>query len=141
MKKVLVLVVLVLLVFPTVTACDLFAPGVDEAKANYCDKLGAFGKAVVDLRQIDENSTLQDLQDSAAAAEDSLAELSDASAKLKTAQIGGVQKAFENLQSTISDVPSDASLGEAQIMVKQAVLDTLAQILETTRTECIYPAQ
>ena len=141
MKKAILLVVLALLVLPMVTSCDLFAPSVDEAKADYCAKLGEFGKAVVNLRQIDENSTVQDLQDAQKAAQDSLADLVDASAKLQAAKIDGVQDAFGELQNTISDIPDDATLAEAPGLVKQAALDTLAQILEATSTECTYPQQ
>ena len=44
--------VVVLLLAPMVTTCSLFAPSVDEAKADFCAKLGAYGRAVVGLRAI-----------------------------------------------------------------------------------------
>ena len=55
-------------------------PSVDQAKANFCQDLGEFGTAVVNLRQIDPTSTKQELQDAT----------------------NGVQKAWGDLKSSAS---------------------------------------
>ena len=59
MKKTILATVMMLLVV-MLAAC---APSIDRAKADYCQALGEFAKAVVELRQIDQNSTVDELKD------------------------------------------------------------------------------
>jgi hypothetical protein len=84
-------------------------PSVDQAKANFCQDLGEFGTAVVNLRQIDSSSTKQELQDAANAAQKAWGDLKSSAGTLQNVQVDGVESAINDLQKSVDDIPDDAT--------------------------------
>ena len=116
-------------------------PSVDQAKANFCQDLGEFATAVVDLRQIDATSTKQELQDAVSAVQNAWGDLKNSAGKLQNAQVDGVESAVNDLQKSVDDIPDDAMLAEGLVAVQQASLATMAEVVKTTNTVCSYPQE
>lgn len=141
MKKIMLIVIAVLLVTPLVTSCSLFAPSVDEAKADFCADLGELGEAVVNVRQINEGSTVQELQDANKAVQDAWDNLKSSAQTMKSVKINGIQQSVGTLGKTVGDISDDATLTEAQLSIKQDILATVEEVLETMQTTCTYPQE
>ena len=77
------------------------APSLNRAEANYCEDLAAYGQAVVQLRTIDENSTVDQLKDAQKAIEKSWKDLQNSSQQLRQARLEVVEDSFNNLQFPI----------------------------------------
>jgi hypothetical protein len=140
MKKVILLIVVVLLVAPLVTSCSLLQPSVDEARADFCADLGEFGTAVVNMRQIDAGSTVEELEAADKAVQDAWGSLKSSAKTLKGVKIDGVQQSFDGLEQTVGAISDEATLEEAVLSVKEAALATVAQVLEISQATCTYPA-
>ena len=137
MKKALLVGTLLLVVAVLMGACA--GPSIDEAKADYCQKLGEFGQAVATLRQVDENSTVDELKSAQDQMGKAWDELSKASGALRDTQFDEMEQAYKNLDKTIKDIPEgEATLGEVQQQVRAAVLATLAESVDIAATTCVY---
>ncbi len=135
MKKMLMLSLMALLLLP-LAGCG---PSVDDAKADFCDDLGAFGQSLMGLREIGVGSTKDDLQDATKDAQKAWDNLKDSASKLENVQVDGVQDAFSDLQDSINDIPDDATLAEGLVDIKGATVSTLSEILQIATTTCSYP--
>jgi hypothetical protein len=113
-------------------------PSVDQAKANFCQDLGEFGTAVVNLRQIDSSSTKQELQDAANAAQQAWGDLKSSAGTLQNVQVDGVESAINDLQKSVDDIPDDATLEQSLVAVRGAALATMAEVVKITNTVCSY---
>ena len=116
-------------------------PSVDQAKANFCQDLGEFGTAVVNLRQIDASSTKQELQDAVSDAQKAWDDLKNSAGTLQNVQVDGVEAAVNDLQKSVDDIPDDATLEQGLVAVQQAALATAAEVVKTTNTVCSYPQE
>ena len=116
-------------------------PSVDQAKANFCQDLGEFGTAVVNLRQIDSSSTKQELQDAANAAQKAWGDLKSSAGTLQNVQVDGVEAAVNDLQKSVDDIPDDATLEQSLVAVREAALATMTEVVKTTNTVCSYPQE
>ena len=114
---------------------------IDRAKANYCQDLGSFGRALVNMRQIDANSTVEELQDTQQDVAEAWDDLSKSAGRLADAQYRELEQAQKDLQRTIDDIKDDASLAEAQVTVKLATLEAMARYVDIASTTCAYPDQ
>ncbi|HXV44084.1 MAG TPA: hypothetical protein VEC96_13535 [Anaerolineae bacterium] len=113
-------------------------PAISQAEANYCADLAAYGKAVVDLRAIDQNSTVEGLQDGLKAVQASWQELRQSGQALRQARLDVVESSFNELEKTINSISDDATLAEANAEVYRAALEGAAQVLEAQRLTCTY---
>jgi len=137
MKKTLLVGILLLVVAVLMGACA--GPSIDQAKADYCQKLGKFGQAVATLRQIDENSTVDEVKSAQEEISKAWDELSKASGTLRDTQFDEMEQAYKNLEKTLKDIPQgEATLGEVQQGVQAAVLATLAESVDIAATTCVY---
>lgn len=116
-------------------------PTLDEARVRFCEELGAYGQAVVQLRQLDETSTVDDLNQAQVAVADSWKELQSAAANLQEAQIAELQQANDTLSNTVNSISGEATLGEAGATVRQATLETMAAYNDIMTTTCMYGQQ
>ena len=116
-------------------------PSVDQAKANFCQDLGEFGTAVVNLRQINASSTKQELQDAVSATQQAWDNLKNSAATLENVQVDGVEAAVNDLQKSVDDIPDDATLEQGLVAVRGAALATAAEIVKITNTTCSYPQE
>ncbi len=116
-------------------------PSVDQAKANFCQDLGEFGTAVVNLRQIDSSSTKQEAQDAVNDARRAWDDLKNSAGSLQNVQVDGVEAAVNDLQRSVDDIPDDATLEQSLAAVRGAALATAAEIVQITNTVCSYPQE
>jgi hypothetical protein len=113
-------------------------PSLSRAEANYCDDLAAYGQAVAGLRSIDENSTVEELQDSLKTVQDSWQDLRQSSRSLRQAKLDVVESSFNDLGNTITGVSDRATLAEARAEIYRSALENVAQVLEAQKTICVY---
>ena len=116
-------------------------PSVDQAKANFCQDLGEFGTAVVNLRQIDASSTKQELQDATNGVQKAWGDLKNSASTLQNVQVSGMESAVNDLQKSVDDIPDDATLEQGLVAVQQAALATVGEVLKTSNTVCSYPQE
>jgi hypothetical protein len=113
-------------------------PAISRAEANYCADLADYGKAVVDLRAIDQNSTVEEAQDALKAIQASWGDLRQSGQALRDARLDVVESSFNELEKTISSISDDATLAQAQVQIYRAALEGAAQTLEAQRLVCTY---
>ena len=137
MKKIIIFVTIFVLSL-LLAACQ---PSVDQAKADFCEDLGAFAQAQVALRSINATSTKDELNQALSNLEQSWNNLRDSAATLGEVQVDGIQESFETLKRDISNIPDDATLVDAELMIKQDLLNTLAETQQILTTTCTYGQQ
>ena len=134
MKKGVLVIVSVLLLL-ALAGCI----SVDRAKTDYCQDLGSFGRAVANMRHIDANSTVEELQDAQQDVAEAWDDLSRSAGRLADAQYRELEQAQKDLEKTISDIPDEATLAEAQVALRLATLETMARYVDIASTTCAYP--
>jgi hypothetical protein len=113
-------------------------PSISQAQSNYCADLAAYGKAVVDLRAIDQNSTVEELKDAQKAIQTSWEKLRNSGQALRQARLDVVEDSFNELEQTINRVSDNATLAEASAEIYRTALAGAAQTLEAQRLVCTY---
>jgi hypothetical protein len=113
-------------------------PSVSEATADVCADLRDYGRAVADLRAIDENSTVADLQAAGGAVEESWQVLQNSVSTLREAQRAELETTYGVLQGNIASIPDDATLAQAQAGFRLAILDALASFVNISTTTCEF---
>jgi translation initiation factor 2B subunit (eIF-2B alpha/beta/delta family) len=114
------------------------APSLSRAEENYCADLAAYGQAVASLRSIDQNSTVEELQDALKAVQASWEDLRQSSQSLRQAKLDVVESSFNDLGNTITGVSDKATLAEARVEIYRSALEGVAQVLEAQKTICTY---
>jgi hypothetical protein len=113
-------------------------PSVSEATADVCAALGNYGRSLVELRAVDENTAVADLQETFNGVQDNWADLQASAATLREAQRAELETAHETLQGNIAGIPADATVGQAQTGVRLSVLDALVSVVDITSTSCQF---
>ena len=134
MKRV-ILLSAVLVISLLLAACQ---PSVDEAKADFCEDLGEFGVAVAQFRGINENSTKDEARQALSDVEKTWSNLKSSAATLGEVKVDSIEGAYNDLEKSVNDIPDDATLADAEGMVKQNVLSTLQEVLQISTTTCTY---
>lgn len=111
-------------------------PSVSEATADFCADVNEYARALLNLRVIDESSTVEDLQAASAAVSDSLEALQSSAAELSDARIAALEESQDALQATIQSIPSEATLAEAGAELRLATLNALADTVEVMTSTC-----
>lgn len=111
-------------------------PSVSEATADFCTDVNAYARALLDLRTIDENSTVEDLEAAAGLVRDSYDALQASAAELSEARLAAVETSQEELQATVTSIPNDATLAQATAQLRLAALNALADTVEVMTTTC-----
>jgi hypothetical protein len=137
MRRVSATVFLIVVTFVLV-AC---APPIDKAKARFCQDLGAYGEAVIALRQVDEKTTVDELQSVVNAAVDAYGRLFRSAEDLRLSQIDALQEANRNLVKAAEGVSGQSTLGEAEETVQRAMADTMAAYVDIANDVCTYGGQ
>jgi hypothetical protein len=109
-----------------------------RAEANYCANLATYGQAVAGLRSIDQNSTVDDLQNALKGVQNSWQDLRQSGQALRQARLDVVENSFNELEKTINNIPDDATLAQARTQVYQSALAGVADVLETQKLVCTY---
>jgi len=90
----------------------------EEARAEACVKLMEFEAALEDMVTLGPGATLGDLQAAADDVEARFSEFQDAAAEVAEAQAEGLEQAYDQLQSTIEEIPDDATIQEALTLIQ-----------------------
>ena len=111
-------------------------PSVSEATADFCADMTDYATALLELRTIDENSTVAELEAAGAAVQDSLDALRSSSAELTDARIAALEDSQDQLQTTIQSIPNDTTLAQAGAELRLATLNALADVVDVMTTTC-----
>lgn len=111
-------------------------PSVSEATADYCADVGDYARALLELRTIDENSTIDELGAAGTAVRNSLEALRSSGADLVNARITSLEESQDILQVTISSIPNEATLAQAGAELRLATLNALADVVDVMTTTC-----
>lgn len=133
--------ILIILAVATVAAGILWVvkvrkPSVREARADFCTQLNNYGEAVANLRSIDQDSTVDELKTTQQAVQESWGALQKSAALLKTAELDALETSYAELENTVQNIPSDATLPEARMEIYQAALNVLANTLAADQVTC-----
>lgn len=111
-------------------------PSVSEATSDFCADVSDYTQALLNLRAIDENSTVEDLQNSWAAVLDGRQVVMDSAATLQEARTAELEATYDQLQTTITSIPDDATLAQAQAQLRLGTLNAVAAAVDTLTTTC-----
>lgn len=111
-------------------------PSVSEATADFCTDVNAYARALLNLRAIDEASSIDELQAAGQAVSDSLEAVQSSAAELSEARIAALEASQADLQATITSIPNDATLAQAGAELRLATLNALADTVEIMATTC-----
>jgi hypothetical protein len=111
-------------------------PSVSEATSDFCADASAYARSLLDLRAVDENSTVADLQTAWATVEDSREALQASAAGLQEARLAELEATHDELQATVNSIPNDATLAEAQAALRLGTLNAVAAVVDTLTTTC-----
>lgn len=113
-------------------------PPASEARVDFCARLKDYGEAVVNLRSIDQDSTVEELKDAQKAVQESWADLQPSAATLRAVKLDALQESYAELENTIQNIPNDAALAGAQSEIYLAALNTLASALAADQATCKF---
>lgn len=105
------------------------APTSAEATQQYCQALGAYAQAVVQLRQIDENATIDDFKNAQIALQQSYAAVVEASSQVLDARRSEIRTATDNLSNAVRDISSSMTVNEARASVQDELAAVEAAII------------
>lgn len=111
-------------------------PSVSEATADFCADVTDYAQALLELRAIDEDSTVAELQAAGAAVQDSLDALQSSGAELTDARTAALEESQAALQTTIQSIPDDATLAQAGAELRLSTLNALADVVDVMTTTC-----
>jgi len=111
-------------------------PSVSEATSDFCADMSDYALALLNLRTIDENSTVEELQNAWAAVGDSRQAVQESAATLSEARMVEVEATYDELQTTVTSIPNDATLAEAQAQLRLGTLNAVASVVDTLTTTC-----
>lgn len=111
-------------------------PSVSEATADFCADVNAYAASLLELRAIDEDSSVEELQAAGEAVGESLEAVQSSAAELSEARTAALAESRDALQSTIQSIPNDATLAEAQATLRLATLNALADVVQVMTTTC-----
>ena len=114
---------ILLLSMLVVTGCS---KSLEEAQVDFCQALVAYGEAVRELQNVNDSTTVEELQSARDDVADARDAVGDAAVDLREARIRSAENAWENTQEAINDISGDATLGEATatVRVQAAILVT-----------------
>jgi hypothetical protein len=111
-------------------------PSVSEATSDFCADMSDYAHALLNLRTIDESSTVEDLQNSWAAVADSREAVQESAVTLSEARVEELEATYDELQTTVNSIPDDATLAEAQAQLRLGTLNAVASAVDTLTTTC-----
>jgi hypothetical protein len=129
-----ILISILLLAMFVVTGCT--SKSLEEAQVDFCQALVAYGEAVGELQNVNDGTTVEELQSARDDAADARDAVGDAAVGLREARIRSAENAWENTQAAINDISGDATLGEAAATVRGQAAILLAEIERIGNISC-----
>jgi hypothetical protein len=107
------------------------------AKADFCEHLKSYGEAVAALRSINQDSTLEELEDARLAVQGSWEDLRGTSFVLNQTRLEALQASHSDLENTIQNIFQARDLEGAQTEdIYLAALNALAKTLAADQVTC-----
>ena len=128
-----IIISIFLLSILAVTGCS---KSLEEAQVDFCQALVAYGAAVDELQDVNASTTVEELQSAGDAVADAREDVMDATGDLRDAKIRTAEDAWDGTQDAISDISSDANLGEAAATIRGQALILATQIDKIRNISC-----
>jgi hypothetical protein len=93
-------------------ACD-DEPTQAEANEDFCDAMADYIAALRDVRDLDDDVSVEEFEETRSRAEDAYEAMIQASAGVVEVRLDELEESREDLQAAYDDVSQDASVGEA----------------------------
>jgi F0F1-type ATP synthase membrane subunit b/b' len=132
MKSRITISILLLSMF-VVTGCS---KSLEEAQVDFCQALGAYGEAARELQNVNDSTTVDELQTARDDVAEAREDVKDAAGDLREARIRSAENAWENTQEAIDDISGDATLGEAAATIRGHALILATEIDKITNVSC-----
>jgi len=126
-----------IIIFPIIILALLLVscgPSVSDAKTDFCDNLAKLGQAIQTVRDIDADSTLEQVKDAQKQLEEAMAGTRESGGVLKEVQLKATEAAFDEVTKVIEGISDEATLKEAVEAIQKAVtkFDAAFQVINTT---------
>lgn len=108
----------------------------EEAQVDFCQSLDGYRDAVAELRDINAQTTVDELNASRENVAQSREELLDSAATLRNARLNYSEDAFNNLEDELAGIPGETTLGEAANMARVEIAVLLTEIDRVYNTSC-----
>jgi hypothetical protein len=118
MNKQFVLLTVCLVLFST-AACIQAMP-LDEAQAAYCTDMKTFGQAVMDVRTMPEEATVEDFEAAMNTVDDAYRELQNSAWELADSQTEVLQPAYNEMRSSLDAINSGTPVVEARQIISDS---------------------
>jgi len=124
-----------------VSGCAFLAnePAPDPSVA-FCDAIADYAGAVLDLRSLDDQATIDQYQAAAQAVEDALAKVVAAGVDSGQAKLSDLEAATDALVSSVRNLPQDVPLADIQAQIQQQLGDVAKARASIGIAVCPAPA-
>ena len=116
------------------TGCT--SQSLEEAQVDFCPALVAYGEAVRDLQNVNDGTTVEELQSALDDAADARNAVGDAAVGLREALCRSAVTAWEYTQAAINDISGDDTLGESDATVRGQAAFLFAEIERIGNISC-----
>lgn len=137
-KRMLFVVLTVLML--VLSACAA-PPPIDEAKAQFCADLGAYGRSVAALRQIDATTTVEEVKAMQQAIDDAWAQVQQSGQTVEAAQVATMGQQQDALRATLNTITDETTLSAAAATIQTGIAGTLSSYVDIATTTCTYGAE
>ena len=130
-RKIIVVMLLLLCALP-----GCIQQSVGEAQVDFCQALDGYGDVVAELRDINANTTVDELNQARENVAKSRDELLNSAAELRKARLRYTEDAFANLEEELADIPGDTTVGEAANRARIEIAVLLTEIDRVYNISC-----
>jgi hypothetical protein len=106
-----------------VSGCAFVADEPTDPTAAFCDAIADYAGAVLDLRSLDDQATIDDYQAAADAVQSAFADVVAAGVESGEAKLDELKAATDALMSTVRDLPQDVPIADIQAQLQDQVSD------------------
>lgn len=112
------------------------APGIEEAQVDFCQALDNYRDSVAQLQDINEQTTIDELNGIRDSVVESRENLLHSATALREARLRYTESAWEALQKEFADIPGEATLGETAPSIRGKVAVLLTEIDRMNNVSC-----
>jgi hypothetical protein len=132
MKSRITISILLLSMF-VVTGCS---KTLEEAQVDFCQALATYGEAARELQNVNDSTTVEEVEAARDAAVGAREDVSSAAGDLREARLRAAEDAWEKTQEAIDDISGDATLGEAAASVRGQAVILATEIERISNISC-----
>ena len=97
------------------------APTTQQASQEYCQALGTYAQSVVDLHQLGEAATIDDIKNATISVEQAYADVIDASAQVREARKADIKTAVNSLSEAVKSITPAMTVNEARASIQDEI--------------------